>query len=57
MATSLKIEAVAEGVETVEQLRFLQAHGCCVVQGHLFSPPCPAADFVSFHFPLPATTG
>ena len=57
MAASLNIEAVAEGVETVEQLRFLEAHGCFVVQGHLFSRPRPAADFASLHFPLPAATG
>ncbi|TLD44234.1 MAG: putative signaling protein [Accumulibacter sp.] len=57
MAASLNIEAVAEGVESVEQLRFLEAHGCFVIQGHLFSRPRPAADFASFHFPLPAATG
>ncbi|MBL8391013.1 MAG: EAL domain-containing protein, partial [Candidatus Accumulibacter sp.] len=57
MAASLNIEAVAEGVETVEQLRFLQARGCHVVQGHLFSPPRPAAALTTFHFPLPTTRG
>ncbi|EXI66077.1 MAG: Cyclic di-GMP phosphodiesterase Gmr [Candidatus Accumulibacter adjunctus] len=57
MATSLNIEAVAEGVETVEQLRFLQSRGCHVVQGHLFSPPRPAAALTTFHFPLPTTGG
>ena len=33
----LELDMVAEGVEHPEQLRFLTAHGCHVVQGHLFS--------------------
>jgi diguanylate cyclase (GGDEF)-like protein/PAS domain S-box-containing protein len=53
MAESLKMEVVAEGVETVEQLRFLAAHGCFAVQGFLFSRPRPAAEFTSFRFSLP----
>ncbi|EXI73205.1 MAG: putative cyclic-di-GMP phosphodiesterase AdrB [Candidatus Accumulibacter sp. SK-11] len=57
MAASLNIEAVAEGVETVEQLRFLEAHGCFVVQGNLFSPPLPATDLAGFQFALPAAAG
>ena len=34
----------AEGVETAEQLRTLQAEHCTDVQGFLFSPPVPFAD-------------
>ena len=34
----------AEGVETVEQLRTLQAERCTDVQGYFFSPPVPFAD-------------
>jgi EAL domain-containing protein (putative c-di-GMP-specific phosphodiesterase class I) len=44
MAHSLKLEVVAEGVETTEQLAFLQEHGCDLIQGFLFSRPVPAAD-------------
>jgi PAS domain S-box-containing protein len=44
MAHSLKLEVVAEGVETAEQLAFLQQHGCDLVQGFLFSRPVSAAD-------------
>jgi diguanylate cyclase (GGDEF)-like protein len=48
MAESLKLEVVAEGVETEEQLRFLRNHGCGLAQGFLFSKPVPADEFVRF---------
>jgi len=43
MARSLNLRVVAEGVETKEQLAFLAAHGCDLVQGFLFSAPVPSA--------------
>ena len=39
MARALELNVVAEGIETPEQLRFLQDRGCHVGQGFLFSPP------------------
>ncbi|MGL4726165.1 MAG: putative bifunctional diguanylate cyclase/phosphodiesterase [Scandinavium sp.] len=44
MAKSLNMKAVAEGVETQEQLESLQALGCDFVQGYLFGKPQPCID-------------
>jgi EAL domain-containing protein (putative c-di-GMP-specific phosphodiesterase class I) len=42
---TLGFKVLAEGVETVEQLDFLQAQGCDLYQGYLKSRPLPAEDF------------
>jgi diguanylate cyclase len=44
MAQSLKLEVIAEGVETHKQLLFLQEIGCQAMQGFLYSPPLPADE-------------
>ena len=44
MAHSLRLEVVAEGVESAEQLAFLQQHGCELVQGFLFSRPVASTE-------------
>jgi diguanylate cyclase (GGDEF)-like protein len=44
MARSLKMEIVAEGIETQEQHEFLRAHGCDKSQGYLYGRPCAAAQ-------------
>jgi EAL domain-containing protein (putative c-di-GMP-specific phosphodiesterase class I) len=39
LARTLRLKTIAEGIETVAQLRFLQALGCDYGQGYWFSPP------------------
>jgi diguanylate cyclase (GGDEF)-like protein len=39
MAHSLKLDVIAEGVETAEQLTYLRRHKCDQIQGFYFSPP------------------
>lgn len=51
MAHALHLKVVAEGVETVEQLAFLQERGCDQVQGYLFSKPVPLAEIISLFPP------
>jgi diguanylate cyclase (GGDEF)-like protein len=45
MGRSLKLRVVAEGVETQEELAFLQAHQCDEAQGYYFSRPVLPAQF------------
>ena len=45
MGKSLKHRIIAEGVERLEQLAFLQAHGCDEGQGYYFSRPVAAQQF------------
>ncbi len=48
MGHSLGLEVVAEGVETKEQLRYLQQLGCDYFQGYLFSKPLAEGDFITY---------
>jgi diguanylate cyclase (GGDEF)-like protein/PAS domain S-box-containing protein len=45
MGHTLGFKVLAEGVETAEQLAFLQAKGCDMYQGYLTSPAVPAEEF------------
>src|SRR5690606_39145951 len=45
MARSLGLALIAEGVEQQDQLKFLQAQGCHLYQGYLFSKPLPQTAF------------
>ncbi len=42
LARSLKLEVIAEGVETPDQLRFLASEGCNLMQGYIFGRPMEA---------------
>ena len=44
MAHNLRVQVVAEGVETVTQLEFLRLRRCDLIQGFLISPPLAPAD-------------
>lgn len=46
MARNLRLELIAEGVETQEQLDFLQTQSCHAFQGYLYSPPVTEEDFI-----------
>ena len=48
LAHSLELDAIAEGVETQEQLEILRALGCEYGQGYLFSPPLEGSAVVNF---------
>jgi diguanylate cyclase (GGDEF)-like protein/PAS domain S-box-containing protein len=56
LADTMNLEVVAEGIETAEQLRFLQESGCRLGQGFLFSRPRPAEeveDLLAWRYALP----
>jgi EAL domain-containing protein (putative c-di-GMP-specific phosphodiesterase class I) len=43
---SLRLDVIAEGVETPAHLAFLREHRCDIMQGYLFSRPLAADDFL-----------
>ena len=45
LAKRLKLETVAEGIETLDQLAYLKSVPCDMIQGYLFSKPLPIPDF------------
>ncbi|MCW6036964.1 diguanylate cyclase [Spirulina subsalsa FACHB-351] len=44
----LKLQVLAEGVETLQQLEFLQSINCDLIQGYLFSPPLSSSAATEF---------
>lgn len=53
LAKSMRIDVLAEGVETIEQLEFLDAEGCGLIQGFLLAEPKAASEIpASASYPL-----
>lgn len=48
LAHSMKLEIVAEGVETIDQLNFLREQKCDYMQGYYFSTALPPAQLQEF---------
>ncbi|WP_191490150.1 putative bifunctional diguanylate cyclase/phosphodiesterase [Pseudomonas sp. FEN] len=48
LAHNLRLEVVAEGVETPEQLALLHDFGCDQAQGYLISKPLPLTELVEY---------
>jgi diguanylate cyclase (GGDEF)-like protein/PAS domain S-box-containing protein len=47
MCRALKLDVVAEGVETLAQREFLRQQACTQMQGYQFSKPLPAPQFAA----------
>ena len=45
LAHGLGMKVVAEGVETIEELKFLKQQECDEIQGYIFSKPVPVSEF------------
>ncbi len=48
MANSLNLGIIAEGVETIEQRKYLFENGCYLYQGYFFGHPMPIEQFNQF---------
>ncbi len=54
MGKALHLVVLAEGVENLEQCRFLTEAGCDLAQGFYYSRPCPASDIEDMFVMPPA---
>jgi EAL domain-containing protein (putative c-di-GMP-specific phosphodiesterase class I) len=48
LGRNLKMDIIAEGVETNDQCTYLSRHGCHSFQGYLFSRPLTEENFLKF---------
>lgn len=49
MGQSLRMSVVAEGIETAEQLKYIQGIGCHLYQGYYFARPLPVPEFENLY--------
>jgi sensor c-di-GMP phosphodiesterase-like protein len=47
LARTMKMEVIAEGVESFEQVEYLQRKGVHHAQGYVFAPPLPAKSYIA----------
>jgi sensor c-di-GMP phosphodiesterase-like protein len=45
LAKNMRMEIIAEGVETFDQVSYLRERGISAAQGYIFAPPLPADSF------------
>jgi EAL domain-containing protein (putative c-di-GMP-specific phosphodiesterase class I) len=48
LANTLKVDIIAEGVETNEEVNWLKQNNCKVIQGYFFSHPLPIEELKFF---------
>ncbi len=48
LGNELELQVIAEGVEELHQLEFLQASHCHIIQGYFFSKPLPEDEFITY---------
>lgn len=46
MAHSLRLQVIAEGVESISQMEMLKEFGCDFAQGYFFSKPLPVSELL-----------
>lgn len=46
LAQNMRMDIIAEGVETFEQIAYLRDHGIRMAQGYVFAPPLPGSLFL-----------
>ena len=48
LSHTLELSVTAEGIESADQVAFLQTHKCDIIQGYYYSEPLPVDDFERF---------
>ncbi len=49
LSKDLKIKTVAEGIETLEDVKMLKQMGCDIIQGYYYAKPMPLDEFKKFY--------